>query len=625
MYSTDDDDADAHRFSTQSSRSRPPLSAPHARLLSLVRKRRRSVRAHLASQPPLPPSTRPSQPASLERHRIVVLDMLLHSFHAYIAHAFPLDSLRPLSCSGVDDFGGIAITLLDSLDVLELVGEHELFAAAVDLVAHLASPGAYLDFSPIPANASDPDSTSRRAHLDVSVSVFETSIRALGGLLAAHHIALLPHFRTATLLPTYPSDPHLLRTAHLLARRLLPAFDSPTLMPYGSINLLRGVLPGETHAVCAACAGTLALEWRGIGVAAGDRDVEEAPLLSLLSLLSHRSPIGLLGGHLNISSGSWIHETATVGPDADSVLEYACKGAWAWGESGDPMAVWEASCDEMYTAVRNHLKHGLLHLDVHMQTGQLASPFFHSLAQFLPGLKIHRGDILDAQDELVAARGVSERVALANFPSVAARRPAWRSPHVSGGLAILPEQFDLRANGSLVKGRSRYPLRPEFIESVYHAYAATRDDMLLEWAAEYVATAQWWRVPCGYAGVRDVATGEFEDGMESFWMAETVKYLYLLFDPSNHFSSDRYVFTTEAHPIPVFERAAWDDHGNMVGRRGYARRRREEIRRWSERVERVQEVLKKVKEDEALAAERAAKHVAELVAKAEAAQAVAGP
>jgi len=63
------------------------------------------------------------------------------------------------------------------------------------------------------------------------------------------------------------------------------------------------------------------------------------------------------------------------------------------------------------------------------------------------------------------------------------------------------------------------------------------------------------RVPCGFANVANVQTRELQDKMESFFLGETLKYLYLLFDEENHFNQHNYIFTTEAHPLPVTQRS----------------------------------------------------------------------
>ena len=42
-----------------------------------------------------------------------------------------------------------------------------------------------------------------------------------------------------------------------------------------------------------------------------------------------------------------------------------------------------------------------------------------------------------------------------------------------------------------------------------------------------------------------------EDSHQSFWIAETLKYLYLLFSPETLFPLDEWVFNTEAHPMKI--------------------------------------------------------------------------
>lgn len=78
---------------------------------------------------------------------------------------------------------------------------------------------------------------------DINVSVFETNIRIVGGLLSAH---LLSHKAQLDLEPGWPCNGPLLRMAEDVAKRLLPAFDTKTGMPYGTINLKYGVPSGET-------------------------------------------------------------------------------------------------------------------------------------------------------------------------------------------------------------------------------------------------------------------------------------------------------------------------------------------------------------------------------------------
>lgn len=61
------------------------------------------------------------------------------------------------------------------------------------------------------------------------------------------------------------------------------------------------------------------------------------------------------------------------------------------------------------------------------------------------------------------------------------------------------------------------------------------------------------RVPCGYAAVNDVRTRVHEDRMDSFVLAETFKYLYMIFadDSELPINLDEFILTTEAHLLPM--------------------------------------------------------------------------
>jgi mannosidase alpha-like ER degradation enhancer 2 len=65
----------------------------------------------------------------------------------------------------------------------------------------------------------------------------------------------------------------------------------------------------------------------------------------------------------------------------------------------------------------------------------------------------------------------------------------------------------------------------------------------------YESLEKYCRTEAGYAALRSVVTKEKRDNMESFFLAETLKYLYLLFAPPETLDLSRAVFNTEAHPI----------------------------------------------------------------------------
>jgi mannosidase alpha-like ER degradation enhancer 2 len=134
---------------------------------------------------------------------------------------------------------------------------------------------------------------------------------------------------------------------------------------------------------------------------------------------------------------------------------------------------------------------------------------------------------------------------------------------------FLPEFYNI-PNSEAGNNRDSYPLRPELIESVMYLYRATGDPYLLEVGEDILRSIQYSaKTPCGYATIKNVKDHRKQDSMESFFLAETTKYLYLLFDPDNFLNSDggygtlwdtpngeciiesSYIYNTEAHPIDL--------------------------------------------------------------------------
>ena len=124
--------------------------------------------------------------------------------------------------------------------------------------------------------------------------------------------------------------------------------------------------------------------------------------------------------------------------------------------------------------------------------------------------------------------------------------------------------------------RDSYPLRPELIESLMYILRATKNDkQYIEMAIDYLeAIERISKLDCGFATVKDVKDHRLDNRMESFFLAETLKYLYLIFDTKNFLHNDLsrqtssnsfkliknqngecmletgfFFFNTEAHPI----------------------------------------------------------------------------
>ncbi|KAM7277645.1 hypothetical protein ACFE04_004779 [Oxalis oulophora] len=121
---------------------------------------------------------------------------------------------------------------------------------------------------------------------------------------------------------------------------------------------------------------------------------------------------------------------------------------------------------------------------------------------------------------------------------------------------VLPERY-LRDHQMLHSTEKYYPLRPELAESTFYLYQATKDPWYIEVGEAIVNSLnRHTKVEGGFASVKDVTTMQLEDHQHSFFLAETCKYLYLLFDDT--FVVDRnYIFTTEGHPLPVL--SSWHE------------------------------------------------------------------
>ncbi|KAJ3311177.1 hypothetical protein HDU93_005309 [Gonapodya sp. JEL0774] len=100
-------------------------------------------------------------------------------------------------------------------------------------------------------------------------------------------------------------------------------------------------------------------------------------------------------------------------------------------------------------------------------------------------------------------------------------------------------------------------LRPETVESLFVLWRVTGDLKYREWGwAIFQSFEKWTKVEGGgYSALEDVRTTPppRRDRMDSFFLGETLKYLYLLFSDESLVPLDRYVFNTEAHPLPVFD------------------------------------------------------------------------
>ena len=160
---------------------------------------------------------------------------------------------------------------------------------------------------------------------DIYVKNFEITIRLLGGLLSSYQLT---------------GDKRLLRLAEDLGTRLLPAFNSPTGLPYVFVNLHTGQVrdpvsnPAET--------GTLLLEFGTLGKLTGKPVFYDKAKRALVETYTRRSPLGLVGAGINVETGEWTDHDSHISGGIDSYYEYLWK-CWLLFGDKDCLEMWNAS------------------------------------------------------------------------------------------------------------------------------------------------------------------------------------------------------------------------------------------------------------------------------------------
>lgn len=461
-------------------------------------------------------------------------EMFYFAYDNYIRHAFPFDELDPINCTGRghdylnpsnininDVLGDYSLSLIESLDSLVVFENKSEFHNAVRLVIENVS-----------------------FERNVTVQVFEPTIRVIGSLLSAH---LILTDETRLLGDYYLSgyDGELLTMAHDLAARLLPAFEgTATGLPYPRVNLLSGVKEGTANETCTAGAGSLLLEFGILSRLLRDSTFEDISRRVNRRLWSLRNKdTGLLGNVVNIQTGEWRGVSSGLGAGSDSFYEYLLKAFLLFGVKNDFQMFQEA-----YARITEQMRRGRdrcllgdgeppIYVNVDMRDGSMVNTWIDALQASFAAVQVLNGNV----DEAVCFHALYYSI--------------WKR------FDALPERYNWHLK---VPEVLFYPLRPELAESTYMLYRATRNPFYLHVGRDMLHSLnEFTRVKCGYATVHSVLDKSLEDRMESFFLSETAKYLFLLFDVDNavNRNEERILFTTEGHIIPIDKRLSetWED------------------------------------------------------------------
>ncbi len=345
---------------------------------------------------------------------------------------------------------------------------------------------------------------------DMEIQTFEVTIRLLGGLLSTYQL---------------DGDKRFLSLAEDLGRRLLPEFNSATGMPYRFVNLKTGAIRDSLNNP--AEIGTSLIEFGTLSKLTGNPVYYEKSKNAMVQLFKHRSKIGLVGSTINVETGQWVNKTSHIGGGIDSYYEYLLK-CWLLFGDRDCKTMWDETILAVNKYVADTTNGELWYGQVDMDTGVRTGTQFGSLEAFFPAVLCLNGDIQRA------ARLEQSCLKMWNLNG------------------IEPESIDYR---TMKVGDKYYVLRPEIIESAYYLRHYTNDPTYKTVGDTFFwGLTRYCRTESGYAALRNVVTKEKLDQMESFFLAETMKYLYLLEASPDAFPFEQVIFNTEAHPI----RRTWE-------------------------------------------------------------------
>ncbi|KAF8103900.1 hypothetical protein N665_0182s0008 [Sinapis alba] len=477
-------------------------------------------------------------PADAQRMQRVK-EAMVHAWSSYEKYAWGQDELQPQTKDGVDSFGGLGATMIDALDTLYIMGLDEQFQKAREWVA-----------------------TSLNFDKDYDASMFETTIRVVGGLLSAYDLS---------------GDKIFLDKAKDIADRLLPAWDTPSGIPYNIINLRHGNAHNPTWAggdSILADSGTEQLEFIALSQRTGDPKYQQR-VEKVISVLNKNFPAdGLLPIYISPQTANPSHSTITFGAMGDSFYEYLLK-VWVFGSKTLSVKhyrdMWEKSMNGLVSLVKKSTPSSFTYICE--KSGNSLSDKMDELACFAPGMLA------------LGASGYDDPAEAKKFLSLA-EELAWTcyNFYESTPTKLAGENYFFNSESDMSVGTSWNILRPETVESLFYLWRLTGNKTYQDWGWNiFEAFEKNSRIESGYVGLKDVNTGVKDNKMQSFFLAETLKYLYLLFSPTTVIPLDEWVFNTEAHPLKI---VPWNDQVNL-GQSTAVQQRKPTIRLRQRRIGRM--------------------------------------
>ncbi|KAJ3090308.1 hypothetical protein HK102_004163 [Quaeritorhiza haematococci] len=438
--------------------------------------------------------------------------MIRYAWTSYEKHAWGFDELESVSKAGSNWYGSYSLlsTPVDSLDTLLLANLTAEYTRAKDLVL-----------------------SKLEVDIPIVANVFETTIRVLGGLLSAYEL---------------DGDWRYVQKAVELADRLLPAFETPTGIPVNKVKLSNGEISKWTPTTALAEAGTLALEFQYLSDVTGDPKYGDAALFAMDQIWAQDRPVkGLIPLDVNLQGMKSTSSKYGVAGAGDSYYEYLLK---LWISTKETrfrdMYLETADAISKHLVKRSSNGQNVYIPDANMWnsagTQQFSSQYgFHHLSCFAGGMfGLGTVAIPTSSNHWEISQKITETCYLTYH----------NNDQTGLGFEIAsPETLRPTDPGYA----SLSLLRPETVESIFYMWRLTHDPKYREWGWEIAQNIEKYGRPpngAGYSGLNNARSpNSFNNKQESFYIAETLKYLLLLFSSDDVLPLDRYVFNTEAHPI----------------------------------------------------------------------------
>ncbi|XP_046666805.1 endoplasmic reticulum mannosyl-oligosaccharide 1,2-alpha-mannosidase-like isoform X3 [Homalodisca vitripennis] len=458
-------------------------------------------------------------PPKTER-QIAVLDMLKHAWAGYKKYAWGHDHLKPISQTYHDWFG-LGLTIVDGLDTLWIMGMKKEFNDSQEWVTNRLSVS-FNEFH--------------------DVNLFEVTIRVLGGLLSAYHLS---------------GDPVFLERAMTLGERLMPCFTkSPSAIPYSDVNLASRLAhsPKWSPDSSTSEVTTLQLEFRDLSRCCHDYTFEDVSFQVSEHVHVLEKTDGLVPIFINPNTGSF-HENTEIklGARGDSYYEYLLK---QWIQTGKTHDFLKDDYLKAIEGIKKKLvkrtpKKDLVFIGELRGNGREFVPKMDHLVCFAPGmlaLGVHHGM---PEDHMKLAVDLME-----TCYRTYAERPTFLAPEITF-FNYKPSLDDSQPDMYVKTNDAHNLLRPEFLESLWYMWSLTGNTTYQDWGWQiFKAFERYAKVNNGYTSLGNVNNPldtRPRDMMESFFLSETIKYLYLLFsDDRKLIDVDKWVMNTEGHPLPIY-------------------------------------------------------------------------